>query len=53
MFWSGVTDPFSGIVDEVRISDTALIPSQFLGAVPEPGMIFGAIALALLAFRRK
>jgi len=53
MFWSGVTDPFSGIVDEVRISDTALIPLQFLGAIPEPGMIFGAIALALLAFRRK
>ena len=53
MFWSDMSDGFRGNVDEVRISDTALLPSQFLGTVPEPGMIIGGIALALLAFRRK
>ncbi|MCK5852396.1 hypothetical protein KAH27_05125 [bacterium] len=46
-------DGVDGIIDEVRISNSALIPEQFLGTVPEPGMIFGGIALALLAFRRK
>jgi len=53
MFWGNETDPFNGIIDEVRISDTALLPGMFLGVVPEPGMILGGIALALLAFRRK
>ncbi|MCK5852395.1 hypothetical protein KAH27_05120 [bacterium] len=46
-------DGINGMVDEVRISNSALLPSQFLGVVPEPGMILGGIALALLAFRRK
>ena len=45
--------PVDGNVDEVRISDTALTPEEFLGSVPEPGIILGGIALALLAFRRK
>ncbi len=46
-------DGVNGIIDEVRISNSALIPEQFLGTIPEPGMIFGGIVLALLAFRRK
>jgi len=53
MHWGQELDGFNGNVDEVRISDVALNPSQFLGVVPEPGMILGGIALALLAFRRK
>ena len=53
MFWSGITDPIQGRVDEVRISDTALTPGEFLGTVPEPSLIFGGIALVMLAFRRK
>ena len=44
---------FDGNIDEVRISDVDLPPELFLGSVPEPGMILGGIALALLAFRRK
>ncbi len=52
--WGGLAESaIQGNVDEVRISDTALLPSQFLGAVPEPGMILGGIVLALFAFRRK
>ena len=46
-------DGFDGNIDEVRISDIALPPDLFLGSVPEPGIILGGIALALLAFRRK
>jgi len=41
-----------GTIDEVRISDEVLAESDFL-AIPEPSLIFGGIALALLAFRRK
>jgi len=41
-----------GTIDEVRISDAVLAESDFL-AIPEPSLIFGGIALALLAFRRK
>ncbi|RLD11259.1 MAG: hypothetical protein DRI44_03960 [Chlamydiae bacterium] len=43
----------TALIDEVRISDTALPESQFLGTIPEPTTIFGGIVLALLAFRRK
>ena len=53
MYDGDIRDGVNGIVDEVRISDSALLPSQFLGVVPEPGMILGGIALALLALRRK
>jgi len=42
-----------GIIDEVRISDEVLADTGFLGAVPEPSLIYGGIALALFAFRRK
>jgi hypothetical protein len=48
-----VESALQGNVDEVRISDTALLPLQFLGTLPEPGMVFGGIVLALFAFRRK
>lgn len=44
---------FSGRVDEIRISDSALIPSQFL-AVPTPGTLAIAVGgLALGARRRR
>ncbi len=49
----GIGDYFKGIVDEVRINDVALPPTSFLGVVPEPSLIIGGIALALLVFRRK
>ncbi len=42
-----------GTIDEVRISDVVLAESDFLGTIPEPSLIIGGIALALLAFRRK
>jgi len=51
--WGRALDGFDGTIDEVRISDIALPPAAFLGAIPEPSLIFGGIALALLAFRRK
>ena len=52
--WNGGnTDYCNAIIDEVRISDEALPKSQLLAVVPEPGMIIGGIALALLVFRRK
>ena len=52
--WGGaIADGYNGNVDEIRISDSALPVSAFLGSVPEPGMILGGIVLALLAFRRK
>ncbi len=39
---------FNGIIDEVRISDTALAPSQFLGSsVPEPSS-FALMGLSLI-----
>jgi hypothetical protein len=39
---------FRGYLDEFRISDTALTPTQFLNAVPEPGTL-GLLALGGLA----
>jgi hypothetical protein len=46
---------FDGLIDEVRISDEALTPSQLLPAVPEPASI-GAFAIGtagLLLGRRR
>jgi len=46
MHWGIPKDAFQGIVDEVRISDTALYPSQFLGNImntnPFPPEIYNA-----------
>jgi hypothetical protein len=48
---SGSTE---GIMDEVRLSDTALLPSQFLNVVPEPhsALLVLCGAMALLGRRR-
>jgi hypothetical protein len=49
---NGIGDWWDGMIDEVRISDTALDPSQFL-AVPEPSAM-GVLGLAgLFAARRR
>ena len=44
---------FDGLIDEVRISDTALSPSEFL-SVPEPTFmgLFGLLGLSLARRRR-
>src|SRR5262245_3318428 len=44
---------FNGTMDEVRLSNTALTPAQFLGSVPEPGaaLLIG-LALAAVATTR-
>jgi hypothetical protein len=53
MYAGGHTDRWFGYIDEVRISDTALAPSEFL-FVPEPMTIaiLGLGSLALLRRRR-
>ena len=46
---------FDGMIDEVRLSNTALAPSQFLNAVPEPttGALLGCVLIGLVARRRR
>lgn len=56
-WFNGPTDWVNGSVDEVRISDRALAPSQFLfaprAAIPEPGSLLLALpALGVLAGAR-
>jgi len=41
-----------GLIDEVRISDIARTPDQFVFAIPEPGCL-SLVALAGLALRRR
>ena len=51
-FNDGITDWADGLIDEVRISDSALSPGEFL-AVPEPSSL-GLLGVAgLLALRRR
>lgn len=47
-------DTINGILDEVRISDSALSPSEFLNVVPEPSVaLLGALgALGMMKRRR-
>ena len=47
LYAGGHGDRAYGSIDEVRISDTALTPNQFLFTVPEPGTI--AMSLILLS----
>jgi hypothetical protein len=49
-------DSINGYLDEVRLSDAALAPSQFLNAIPEPSTyasLAGLAGLALAACRRR
>ena len=52
----GAGDTTNGFIDEVRISDVALAPSQFLSAIPEPSTyaaLAGAAVLGLALARRR
>lgn len=55
--FNGNTEGFFGLIDEVRISDVARTPNQFLFAVPEPSALtllaLGGLATAFRARRRK
>ena len=45
---------FNGLIDEVRLSNQALAPAQFLDAVPEPsGFTLVAIGAAMALWRRR
>jgi hypothetical protein len=52
----GPSNNFNGYIDELRISNEALAPSQFLTAVPEPtiasSVVVGALATLLPLMRR-
>jgi len=47
------TDRWYGYIDEVRISDVALTPDQFLFAVPEPASVVLLAGGTLLMLRRR
>lgn len=53
-YWAGVADFANADIDEVRISDVALAPSQFLMSVPEPTTLslLGLGGVALLRRKR-
>ncbi|MDX2082004.1 MAG: LamG-like jellyroll fold domain-containing protein [Terrimicrobiaceae bacterium] len=53
-WFNGPNDFWAGQVDEIRISDSALSPSQFLQSVPEPSTVaLAVVGVACLALRRK
>ncbi len=56
-FPTGFGASFLGYIDEVRISDAALLPSQFLNAVPEPSssamLGLGLLGLGFVVVRRQ
>jgi len=52
MWNNNVADFFTGAIDEVRISDTALAPNQFT-AIPEPATMIILGLGSMIAMRRK
>lgn len=53
-YWNGGTaDWVDGVIDEVRISDTALSTAQFLGVIPEPAAAVAMLGLVAVMARRK
>lgn len=54
LFGGGHADRGYGLIDEVRFSDTALAPTQFLNAVPEPSVaLLGLLGAFGLVRRRR
>jgi hypothetical protein len=53
LYAGGHGDRAYGFIDEVRISDHALAPSEFLSAVPEPTSALAIAAMGLVARRRR
>jgi hypothetical protein len=54
LYAGGHGDRAWGFIDEVRISDTALLPSQLLFSVPEPAVgLLGSLGLLGLLRRRR
>lgn len=53
MYDNGPADWFDGIIDEVRLSNTALDPSEFLFVVPEPASLILLGLGSLLVLRRR
>jgi len=53
LYAGGHGDRAWGFIDETRISDTALTPSQFLWTVPEPGPAMLALSGLLVFLRRR
>lgn len=53
-FSIGGANPFPGYIDEIRLSDTALTPDQFLSmtSIPEPSSVLLAIGGLLFAVAR-
>jgi len=51
MWKGGISDWVDGHIDEVRISNGALPPQQFLGSpIPEPGTVFLILSFVILIF---
>ena len=48
-------NPFNGAIDRIRISDAALLPSEFIQPIPEPASVamLLSISLAALLYHRR